>query len=1025
LLVQETISTFADDCSTPKISFALGEMVCAKTDGADLNFPGGRWVHWLRQDLSIAFGGSGTTLITANPQTFSFIPDQAGTWKVSIAETNDISQTTATFTVGVAPSSVETYESTCMLRQDSFTIGTSVCAKVDPNFAGTRYLYWVNSQGEAVQTDEVNSTNASAIRLMDVAGNWSVYFSDADGSLISKHSFAVSNPQEPTVDLSVFKTQQQDEVFTGGLVSFVTVVGNQGPDTASSITLTDSVPTNASLVSFNQDSGPAFNCTTGSSNTVCNIASLQAGARASFTSVFQLNDSASTEIASTSTLTSTTSEIHTEDNTWLVPISILSGTAPSECTLDCPQDVVTTATTHGQGGGANITFGGPEVFGSCGTINTNPASGSFFPIGTTIVTAMSSTGQGTCSFTVTVVDTAGPTISCPTNITVTANAGSSTAFVPDPNGSSSNIGSPTTTGDQPLDVTGSREDGDGLTTPFPLGTTAITWLATDPNGRQATCTQFITVIPDHVLTISCPADVSVSTPNGCDPATVNIGRAASNSTSATISAQRSDGLPLSAPYSVGTTTVTWSANDTDTQSASCTQTITVTGTDTTPPTLTVPPNVSVTTSSCSALVDDELGVAMASDDCGSVSITRTGLPTVACPTPQDPNRQCESFVFQTGSTVITYTAKNSSGLITTGTQTVTVTEDPAVPPTITAPAAVTLFTGAGASSCGVSVSNLDTTLGVATANDNCAGVSVTRSNVPAGNVFPLGNTLITYTATDKSGNIATDTQLVTVVDHTPPVVTAPGPVTLFTGPGTTSCGVTISNLDATLGTGSAEDNCSGVGAVSRSGVPSGNVFPVGDTTITYSATDAHGNTAQAMQVVTVIDNTAPSITCPANITLEPTCPNGAAASWVAPTGSDNCSGAATTQTAGPASGTVFPIATTSITYTVTDAYGNSTSCSFTVTVLTPQTVVQNLMTAVSGSSLTGTQKNGLLAKLTATLDAINQGKTNVACNKLSDFVNNVHTLISHGDLSAAQGNAWINSANHVRNTIGCTTLPCS
>ncbi len=136
------------------------------------------------------------------------------------------------------------------------------------------------------------------------------------------------------------------------------------------------------------------------------------------------------------------------------------------------------------------------------------------------------------------------------------------------------------------------------------------------------------------------------------------------------------------PYPIGTTTITWTATDTDTQSASCMQTVTVTGTDTTPPTLNVPPNVSATTSSCTATLDDELGVATAEDDCGTVNITRTGIPTFACPTPQNPNRQCESFVFPTGTTIITYTATNSSGLSTTGTQTVTVTEDPAVNPTI-------------------------------------------------------------------------------------------------------------------------------------------------------------------------------------------------------------------------------------------------------------------------------------------------------------------------------------------------------
>jgi hypothetical protein len=203
------------------------------------------------------------------------------------------------------------------------------------------------------------------------------------------------------------------------------------------------------------------------------------------------------------------------------------------------------------------------------------------------------------------------------------------------------------------------------------------------------------------------------------------------------------------------------------------------------------------------------------------------------------------------------------------------------------------------------------------------------------------------------------------------------------------------------------------------------MFPVGNTTVTYTATDRSGNTATDTQVVTVIDNTPPAISCPAPIVLEPSCPTGAIATWTAPVGTDNCAGATTTQTAGPASGSVFPIGTTTVSYTVNDAHGNSASCSFTVTVLTPQAVVQNLINQVTASSLTGTQKNGLLSKLNAALTAINNGQFNVACPKLSDFVNSVGNLISQGNLTAAQGNAWISSANHVRNTIGCTNLPCS
>jgi hypothetical protein len=250
----------------------------------------------------------------------------------------------------------------------------------------------------------------------------------------------------------------------------------------------------------------------------------------------------------------------------------------------------------------------------------------------------------------------------------------------------------------------------------------------------------------------------------------------------TLTNERSDSQALTDPYPAGQTFITWTATN-SVGTASCTQKVTVQGTDTTPPTLHVPPDVNATTDTRTATLDDELGAATAEDNCSaSVNITRTGIPTIPCPTPGNPNRQCESFVFPTGTTTITYTATDAAGNTTTGVQHVTVTESPTIPPTVGAPADVTLYTGAGATSCSVTVSNLDATLGTATASDNCPGVTVSRSNVPVGNVFPTGNTTITYTATDRSGNMATARQVVTVVDSTQPVVTPPGSVTLYTGP---------------------------------------------------------------------------------------------------------------------------------------------------------------------------------------------------------------------------------------------------
>jgi hypothetical protein len=66
--------------------------------------------------------------------------------------------------------------------------------------------------------------------------------------------------------------------------------------------------------------------------------------------------------------------------------------------------------------------------------------------------------------------------------------------------------------------------------------------------------------------------------------------------------------------------------------------------------------------------------------------------------------------------------------------------------------------------------------------------------------------------------------------------------------------------DATLGSATASDACSGSAVtVNRSGVPANNLFPIGTTTITYTATDASGHSATAQQLVQVQDTSAPTI----------------------------------------------------------------------------------------------------------------------------------------------------------------------
>ena len=158
----------------------------------------------------------------------------------------------------------------------------------------------------------------------------------------------------------------------------------------------------------------------------------------------------------------------------------------------------------------------------------------------------------------------------------------------------------------------------------------------------------------------------------------------------------------------------------------------------------------------------------------------------------------------------------------------------ATPPVVTPPSDVTVE--ATGPQTAVSI-------GTATATDDVGVVSIT-SDAPA--TYPVGTTEVTWTATDAAGNEGTATQDVTVEDTTAPVVSPPSDVTVeATGPQTA----------VSIGTATATDD---VGVVSiTSDAPA--TYPVGTTEVTWTATDPAGNEGTATQDVTIEDTTAPTI----------------------------------------------------------------------------------------------------------------------------------------------------------------------
>jgi hypothetical protein len=849
--------------------------------------------------------------------------------------------------------------------KNTFELGDTVCARATNAPIGFRRFNWSGTQGFIRQSADVvadpdtnlftlPASNTSIIDgiTVDNRGTWAVSLNSiSDNTTRTIAYFNVSDPANVAADLVVYNFSTTGDPITAGTnTAFFLWASNTGPDAAANVHLTMAVPPNMSFDSAATSS--AFACAESGGVVDCTVATWASGAVATITLNYAVSGAAPDGvISSTANISSDTNDPRPDSNSSVASVEIRSaGAPPATCALGCPADITVTATGPT---GAVVNFAGSvEVSGDCGTITYSPASGSTFPIGTNAVSVTSGGGSGgSCSFTVTVIDpgvSPPPTISCPSNQSAVAPSGAGEVAV--------STGTPTATGTG-VAVSGTRSDNRDVTDPYPIGTTIITWTATDSDQRTASCTQHVVVTSVDSPTITCPADQTFDAGGDCQKTltTGDIGTPTTGGASGTLSSVRSDGQLLTDPYPAGQTVITWTFTNA-LGSVSCTQVITITTSgDTTPPVLTIPPDVNVTTPTCSALLDDALGVATATDSCTpAVTVTRTGVPLtpfpngpIACPTITNPGQRCiENFNFPVGTTVVTYTATDAAGNTATGVQQVTVRET--TPPTFTfVPSNVGPFnTGPGATSCGTFVG--DATLGTATVSDNC-DTTVIRTGVPAGNIFPVGDTTITYTA--KADISVQVTQIVTVVDNTPPVVTAPAAVTLYTGTGATSCGVTVTDLNGTLGIGSATDNCPGVGAVTRSGVPAGNVFPLGPTTLMYSATDAHGNTSSANQVVTVVDNTPPIVTPPAAVTLF-TGPGATScgvtvsnldATLGTGSASDNCAGVGPVTRSGVPTGNVFPVGQTTLTYSATDAHSNTGSATQVITVVdnTPPVITLN------------------------------------------------------------------------------------
>ena len=452
-------------------------------------------------------------------------------------------------------------------------------------------------------------------------------------------------------------------------------------------------------------------------------------------------------------------------------------------------------------------------------VTQSPVAGATANLGANTVTITVADAAGnttTCTAILTVVDTTAPSItSCAADQTASADA-SCVAQVPDFTAGVVALDNCSST----LVVTQSPVAGATAN----LGANTVTITVADAAGNTTTCTANLTVVDTTAPSItSCAADQTVPAGTNCTALLPDLAAGIVAVDNCGISSATQSPLAGSA-VGLGATVVTITVSDAAGNTASCTSTVTVV--DATAPTITTcaPAQTIEVGSGCSASIPDVTGLVVASDNCGVVSTTQSPVAGTSA---------------NIGANTVTVTVADAAGNTTTCTVAITVA-DTTVPVITTCAAPQTLSVGLGTTAV------LPDLRSQVVATDACPTTTV-QSPVQ-GAVLSLGNTTVVFTVTDSSGNTATCSAVISVVDTTPPVITnCANPASANAN---ANCQAALPNLTSPLFGLTASDNV-GVVSVTQSPAP-GTLLGLGANAVTLTVSDAAGNTATCQATFTVI-----------------------------------------------------------------------------------------------------------------------------------------------------------------------------
>jgi len=531
--------------------------------------------------------------------------------------------------------------------------------------------------------------------------------------------------------------------------------------------------------------------------------------------------------------------------------------------LSIPADVVIEQESP-EGATLSLTASATDLPGSNVVVTSDAPK--IFPPGTTVVTftATDDAGNTTSGMTRVIVrDSTPPVLSVGDDIVVEATGWQTPVVIPAPVVFDMCDPHPAVTGDAPAT--------------FPLGKTAVTFTATDAAGNKTTRRLNVIVRDAVAPTIEIAPKIEVEATGPRTIVELPMPKVKDN-------ADPSPKIASDAPaaFPIGSTVVTFTATDSSGNKSHARTTVTVI--DTAAPVIEIE----------STLVFEATG-----------EKTPVCLPAPRVFDEVDPNPTVVSDApdsFPLGSTVVTFTATDRSGNTTkTGTL---VTLIDRTPPTIEAVPDIT-----------VAARGVKTYVNIPlpAVKDNVDPSPQIYSN--AASVFPLGATVVTFTATDRAGNSSTRSMTVNVVDKTPPVISARELVTVEQeGPEGSRVALSATAVDEL-----DEDVCV------TSNAPA--IFPPGKTVVTFTASDSTGNRSTATTTVVVVDTTPPVIDVGPDITVISESAAGASVKLPVPVVYDACDPNPTVTNDAPS---IFPPGPTRVTFTATDRSGNKATSSITV-----------------------------------------------------------------------------------------------